>query len=290
MSTGSEESPLELPGWLKTHPEMQKCGVDLCQCVKPVRYMLSRTIEPVYAVKILSFDDEDQEAAIYRRLRHEQDPRNPVLPCEVLDLEPKPVLLMPFLSHIDEVELSYGPLSGLLSVFLQVVDGVQYLHERRIAHMDVCYGNILVALKEDEPQYNGVVAGKVYLIDFHTSRQLSSGPGVQHALPLPCTQVPPPPHLKGFDPYSWDAYCLGKFLERMVENTYAQGMRPPWVLRRAIGWLVGKERGCTGACNCRPTARKAYWGLRVLQWAVWACESCGILSPYIRYRPVRRRE
>ncbi|KAI0632476.1 hypothetical protein C8Q77DRAFT_1159103 [Trametes polyzona] len=212
-----EESPFEPPGWLKTHPEMQQRGVDLCQCVKPTFvFQTSPFIEPVYAVKILSFDDEDQEAAIYRRLQHEQDPRNPVLPCEVLDLEPKPVLLMPFLSHIDEVELSYGPLSGLLSVFLQVVDGVQYLHERRIAHMDVCYGNILVALKEDEPQYNGVVAGKVYLIDFHTSRQLSSGPGVQHALPLPCTQVPPPPHLKRFDPYSWDVYCLGKFLERMM--------------------------------------------------------------------------
>ncbi|KAI0632473.1 hypothetical protein C8Q77DRAFT_1125892 [Trametes polyzona] len=290
MSASSQESPFEPPGWLKTHPEMQRRGLDLCECLKPTFvYQTSPLVNPVRVVKILDMDEDDHESMIYELLQRDKSPRNPILPCELIGTKPKPVLLMPCVPHIRELQLAKGPLSDLLGLFIQVVDGVRFLHDQRIAHMDICHGNTLVAREEDSQIHKGIVAGKVYLIDFHTSRQLSSGPGVQRAIRLPCTQVPPPPGVERLDPYSWDVYCLGRLLEELVKNTYRAGTRPPRAVHRAIDWLVGEERGCAGVCRCRPTAHQAYWVLTILRWAVRAAELCGILPSRIRQPlPVQR--
>ena len=58
---------------------------------------------------------------------------------------------------------------------------------------------------------------RVYVIDFNTSKQLTLGPGVQPAITLPPTQVPPPNGLRHFDPYSWDVYCLGRLFQDVMQ-------------------------------------------------------------------------
>ncbi|TFK87680.1 hypothetical protein K466DRAFT_490379, partial [Polyporus arcularius HHB13444] len=42
----------------------------------------------------------------------------------------------------------------------------------------------------------------------------------------------------------------------------------PWGLQHYAKWLIGVERGCTGVCRCRPTARRARQIIVTLQWAV----------------------
>ncbi len=77
--------------------------------------------------------------------------------------------------------------------------------------------NVVAATAQDAQRDARLTAGRVYLIDFETCRQFAHGPGVQTAVPLPDTHVIPPLGMKTFDPFSWDAYCLGMTLEGMVE-------------------------------------------------------------------------
>lgn len=67
-----------------------------------------------------------------------------------------------------------------------------------------------------------LVEGKVYLIDFHTSRQLSLGPGQQPPIVLPPSQEEKPSGVTTLDPYSFDVYCAGKLMQELlhVRATY----------------------------------------------------------------------
>lgn len=48
--------------------------------------------------------------------------------------------------------------------------------------------------------------------------------------------------------------------------------RSNWIQKKLIEWLIGDERGCTGVCRCRPTARTALRVLIILRWAVRAAD------------------
>ncbi|RPD58323.1 hypothetical protein L227DRAFT_577345 [Lentinus tigrinus ALCF2SS1-6] len=65
-----------------------------------------------------------------------------------------------------------------------------------------------------------VDAGKVYIIDFDTSKRLEGGPGHQHAIELPECNCKPPLGMTRFDPYSWDVYCTGKLFDRTANVSY----------------------------------------------------------------------
>lgn len=67
---------------------------------------------------------------------------------------------------------------------------------------------------------NRLQAERLYIIDYGTSRQLDSGPGVHPAIPLPSAQTETPLGMTMLDPYSWDVYCLGKMFEFMVEVSF----------------------------------------------------------------------
>ena len=82
---------------------------------------------------------------------------------------------------------------------------------------DLCIDNIVVAHDRHAVADRRVEAKKFYIIDFHTSQQLDLPPGAQPAITLPFTQIPPPPGIKHFDPYSWDVYCLAHVFEDLLE-------------------------------------------------------------------------
>ncbi|KAI0350790.1 hypothetical protein OH77DRAFT_1412454 [Trametes cingulata] len=264
------EDLLKVPSWLETHPELRRRGIVLAAPLKPSYVYRTPFLEdPAYAVKILELEGE--EAAIYERLRDDPRPENHTIPFELVHSE-RDLLIMPCLIHMDSLPFDTWPLSTFLALFLQIVEGVEYLHNQRIAHLDLCHGNILVADERLASFDKRLVPGRMYIIDYHTSRQLPSGPGVHPAIPLPPSQVRPPLATRLFDPYSWDVYCLGKFFERMIKLLYWDDPSPPWVARRITRWLVGDERGCTNVCHCRPTARRARQVLTVVYWAVRASE------------------
>ncbi|EIW59044.1 uncharacterized protein TRAVEDRAFT_71254 [Trametes versicolor FP-101664 SS1] len=267
------ESTTKVPGWLRTHPQLQKRGiVTLGDCLQPGAVWRTNVMEPpIWVVKIV--EPGNQEAVIYQRLQRSPCRRNHTVPCDIIDSEgQKTILLMPQVRSLAAARLSRWPLSKVMDVFLQVVEGVEYLHEQRIAHMDICDGNTRMATDWEVKMDRRLAAERAYIIDFGTSRQLSLGPGVQTAMPLLYAQVPRPRDMDYFDPYSWDVYCLGKLLENMAQFVYRDSMSPPWIIRGVTKWLVGEERGCRQVCHCRPTARRARQVLTVLCWAVRASD------------------
>ncbi|KAI0768318.1 hypothetical protein BD413DRAFT_696126 [Trametes elegans] len=260
---------IEVPEQLRTHPEVQRRGLELTDPLKPgFVYVTSFIKHPQYAVKILTLETE--EKAIYERLLQDlDDPTSHTLPCEVTT-DGHPLLIMPCARGHFSLPRWEITLHRTLSLFLQLVEGVEYLHRQNIAHLDLCDGNVVGARLEDAENHACLVSRKLYIIDFDTSMQLDAGPGEQPALTLPPTQVRPPNNLKYFDPYSWDVYCLGNMMNNMLEVDYFG--RPPAIARRYAEWLMGEERGCENVCRCRPTARRARQVLAVVRLAVYVSE------------------
>ncbi|KAI0666126.1 hypothetical protein C8Q78DRAFT_984975 [Trametes maxima] len=278
-SDGSPD-PIGIPGWLKSHPELRRRGIVLSETLKPSYVFATNWRDQsvaAYAVKLL--EPGTDEAAIYERLSQDTTSSNPCIPCEVVRSGQPDLLIMPHIYEINCVNYMKLSLSSVLGMFLQIVEGIEYLHARHIAHLailnlfqDVCVGNTLIAFEQQVRLDPRLVTNKVYIIDFHTSRQLDFGPGHQHAVPITVSQVKPPSGLKHFDPYSWDVYCLSDLWGYMMKMKYYFTGPPPWVALRINRWLIGSERGCTGPCHCRPTARRVRQVLTIVRWAICVAE------------------
>ncbi|KAI0357913.1 hypothetical protein OH77DRAFT_1314104 [Trametes cingulata] len=263
---------LEIPERLRCHPDLQRRGLVATDPFKPgFVYATSFRQQPQYAIKILDLGTE--ELAIYERLL-QLDPASPnhTLPCDITQVG-YPLLVMPCLSDVRAMNRTAGcTLYELLGIFLQIVEGVEFLHRLHIAHMDLCIDNLVGADRNSAEHHQRVVRGKVYIIDFGSARTLQLGPGRQRAVILPPTQVHPPNGLKHFDPYSWDVYCVAHTLGVIIELKAID--KTNWILRRYVRWLTGNERGCTGVCRCRPSARKARRVLTFLRTIVYLWNIC----------------
>ncbi|KAI0069575.1 hypothetical protein K474DRAFT_1777216 [Panus rudis PR-1116 ss-1] len=265
---------LNIPEQLKSHPEILRRGLALREPAKPgVVFTTTVAEKPCYVVKVLKLDSE--ERSIYEYLQqHDLASPNHTIPFELSTLG-HPLLIMPFVSWISGLRpatkdgwTSYE----LLSIFLQLTEGIEFLHRHNIAHMDYCYSNTLIAEHGDVVNDKRLVEGKLYIIDFDWSKRLKYGPGVQHAITLTPTQIEPPNGLKHFDPYAWDVYCLGHVCQDIIRISCEE--RAPWVAHWYASWLMGKERGCTGVCRCRPTARHARRVLEVLRSFAYVLNVC----------------
>ena len=286
---------------------------------------------PQYAVKIVA--PEYPEADMYEELLKDRNPRNPTLPVEVLDKETRPILLMPCVSDTYDLELRQWSTSKYLQLFLQIVQVRHVLSRDRAPTdttypdnsytgcrisarsergswrrspmctykaprvltdtQDICTGNIVVVTERDAQLHKQLTAGRIYFIDFETSRRLSLPPGKQHALPLPEAQYRRRlKDLTHFDPYSWDIYCLGRlfgYLSFEVRSSHSgrlrlliawplqsvyQRRKVPWIVHSYHRWLLGDEKGCMRACRCRPTARRVRQMITVMIWVAHISELC----------------
>ncbi|KAI0325206.1 hypothetical protein GY45DRAFT_1330626 [Cubamyces sp. BRFM 1775] len=271
-----------VPDRLLDHPEMQRRGITLGYAMHPGFVFASVPAEgQQFVVKVLDLNTE--ELSIYERLLQADKPRNHTIPCDIYR-EGHPLLIMPLLIPLRSLVFRKClTLRRLLHIFEELAEGVEFLHEQHIAHLDICPNNVLAALDEHVSEHpnRGLACERTYIIDFDTSRQLALGPGDQHAITLPPTQVPPPDDLTCFDPYSWDIYCLGRVYEMAIRAFSSRNKYSPRLARWCARWLMGEERGCRTVCRCRPTARTVRYVLSVLRLVAPAVEVCERL--YDRY-------
>ncbi|KAI9069806.1 hypothetical protein FKP32DRAFT_1640417 [Trametes sanguinea] len=269
---------LEVPKRLKSHPEIVRRGLQL-EPVDPIKigivYRTSHLLPPQYVIKIL--DTGTEELEIYQRLWQTPSPHNHTVPGEITPAEAgHPLLIMPYLSHCSFMRVLKPTPSDTLGLFVQLLEGIEFMHSLRIAHLDLCVDNIVKASNFVVHPRPDVTPGKVYIIDYGSSRQLPLEPGLQPAITLPPSQVHPPGDLKHFDPYSWDVYCASYIMRELFESLHDE-QTPPWLFQRYTAWLTGNERGCLSACHCRPTARKARHVLIGIQQIVRMWERCSAL-------------
>ena len=82
---------------------------------------------------------------------------------------------------------------------------------------DICFDNMLYGLPLDATIDTRIVEGKLYIIDFHTSRQFELGPGHQPPIFLPPSQVEKPPGVTTLDPYAFDVYASGMLMQQILK-------------------------------------------------------------------------
>ncbi|KAI0643070.1 hypothetical protein C8Q79DRAFT_916459 [Trametes meyenii] len=278
------ETSVPIPDLLKTYPELRRRRIWLTDVLKPdYVYHTSVARPPTYVVKILR--EDGLEGEIYEYLMKIPDKRNHTPPCEVIrDSERPSILIMPHMTDMNRLSgyITNWSLSEFLAIFLQIIEGVEFMHEHRIVHMDICSGNTAAACSREVQEHPHLTEEKMYFIDFETAQRLSASPGIQGAVSLPETQVVPPDGMDRMDPYSWDMFCVGKLFEDMAERVYRWKGSPPWLVKRITEWLVGKERGCTGVCRCRPTPRRVRQVVSILQPLIRTWEWCSNLVGRVR--------
>ncbi|KAJ3017870.1 hypothetical protein NUW54_g486 [Trametes sanguinea] len=213
---------LEVPKRLKSHPEIVRRGLQL-EPVLPFKigivYLTSHLQPPQYVVKVLDTSTEERE--IYERLWQAPSPHNHTIPGEITPPDAgHPILITPYLTDCSLTCVLKPNPSDTLGLFVQLLEGIEYMHTLRIAHMDLCPDNIVITSHLAEQPRPDLIPNRVYIIDYGSSRQLALGPGSQPAITIGPSQVylvHPPGDLKHFDPYSWDIYCASHTMRQLFD-------------------------------------------------------------------------
>ncbi|KAF8178269.1 kinase-like domain-containing protein, partial [Pholiota molesta] len=174
------------------------------------------------------------------------DPRNHTFPLLekilVPDREDVVFIVMPLLLLAQGNQHPFNYVSEVVDLVQQFLEGLEFMHEHRIAHRDACTYNLMVdstklvpngdfyffrpRMKEDwtgpvkSVERRSVAPLKYYFIDFETSRQYS--PDDQNPLCVGiCGQarnVPEMSETVPYNPFKLDVYQLGTTLRPMLQD------------------------------------------------------------------------
>ncbi|KAI0749750.1 hypothetical protein C8Q80DRAFT_644754 [Daedaleopsis nitida] len=270
------------PAWLFEHPAIRAKGISaLPVTMKPqvVFGTHQKPDSPTWVIKIIPAGSPEIEIYEYL-LKNDLSSPNHTLPAEIVPGEP-PLLIMPGCGTTGTTRgVGMASLRVVIDDFYQIVEGIDYLHRRHIAHMDFALDNTTIATQATVKHHRHLEVNKIYIIDFGFSRRLELGPRAQSPVDLGHLNLSIGYGVPRLDPYSWDVLCMGKALLFLLDMFYNSNGKHPWICTRYAQWLVGKEQGCPGVCRCRPTARRALQVLAVIRWLVHGWDACASAFAY----------
>src|SRR5690348_9010032 len=127
-------------------------------------------------------------------------------------------LVMPFIEGgtlTSYLRRELPTLQDIASIFLQLLDAVEYAHEEGLIHRDIKSSNVLLDARRGGVPY-------VYLADFGLVRTLKNLELEETGKPIPLDQVPGTPHYmapeqtRGIVTQATDIYALGVLLYQML--------------------------------------------------------------------------
>ena len=127
-------------------------------------------------------------------------------------------LVMPFIEGgtlTGYLRRAQPDLHDVATIFIQLLDAVEYAHDQGLIHRDIKSSNVLLEARRDGPPY-------IYLADFGLVRYSEQVGKEQLGRPIPLDQIPGTPHYmapeqtRGIITKATDIYALGVLLYQML--------------------------------------------------------------------------
>lgn len=127
-------------------------------------------------------------------------------------------LVMPFIEGgtlTGYLRRSLPDFNDVATIFLQLLEAVEYAHDQGLIHRDIKSSNVLLEARRDGPPY-------VYLADFGLVRYSEHTNREKTGKPIPLDQIPGTPHYmapeqtRGIITKATDIYALGVLLYQML--------------------------------------------------------------------------
>ncbi len=127
-------------------------------------------------------------------------------------------LVMPFIEGgtlTGDLRRMLPDFHDVATIFLQLLDAVEYAHEQGLIHRDIKSSNVLLEAHRDDPPY-------IYLADFGLVRYSEKIDSEQVGKRIPLDQIPGTPHYmapeqtRGIITTATDIYALGVLLYQML--------------------------------------------------------------------------
>ena len=127
-------------------------------------------------------------------------------------------LVMPFIEGgtlTGYLRRAQPDLHDVATIFIQLLDAVEYAHDQGLIHRDIKSSNVLLETRRDGPPY-------IYLADFGLVRYSEQIDREQIGRPIPLDQIPGTPHYmapeqtRGIITKATDIYALGVLLYQML--------------------------------------------------------------------------
>jgi serine/threonine protein kinase len=127
-------------------------------------------------------------------------------------------LVMPFIEGgtlTGYIRHSLPDFNDVATIFLQLLDAVEYAHDQGLIHRDIKSSNVLLEARREGPPY-------IYLADFGLVRYSEQSNKEQVGKPIPLDQIPGTPHYmapeqtRGIITTATDIYALGVLLYQIL--------------------------------------------------------------------------
>ncbi|OCH89533.1 hypothetical protein OBBRIDRAFT_804669 [Obba rivulosa] len=176
-----------------------------------------------------SLPNDSNELDVFRTLLTLRSPRNHVIPCELLPCAKSTVALMPWLEAVivPQIPLFHGTVT-LVDILSQLIEGLQFMHDHRIVYGDMASMNMVTWEGWCAKEFYScpIVRGRIYFIDFGSSRCFPKGPGEGLRIMDWSTfrgRLIPPEGKDEVDPYAYDVYSLGETMYQFCQTDGATG-------------------------------------------------------------------
>ncbi|KAJ7166496.1 hypothetical protein C8R43DRAFT_196604 [Mycena crocata] len=187
---------------------------------------------------------QDPELSIHRRLHHFATPASRIVP--LLDVIGIPhtseaLLVTPLLSHFAHPHFRFR--GEVMEAMQQFMEGLRFMHEHKVAHLDACYFNLMMdptKVVPDGINFCGtylhpddsgrrdfrcksraaVTPVNYYLIDFSHSLYCPEGNDVFRGVHGQDKTVPELRKGERYDPFKVDIYLPGNMLKMLIVENY----------------------------------------------------------------------
>jgi len=152
------------------------------------------------------------------------------IPVKLVECENTVLIFMPSVFPFTAINWRTLDQNALYDIISQMIEGVRFMHEHHIAHVDICHDNMVYSLTERSWGEFQIRVSRLYFIDFGSARYIPPGSSpIVDDFHIRGSQYRPPgdtdPDVvpERVDVFAHDIYSLGHAFELMFERALKRG-------------------------------------------------------------------